>query len=118
MLDSAPSEFAPDLPVPVLSALRQNALWVEQAGPDVLGPLGVLSGVIFAVVTRASWGERSKGLDSATWDRVARCFSGRRPTAPLVRVPVELGLSNLEEIATRRIGIFPPNRTGSIVRGQ
>ena len=71
---------------------------MEKEGRDVLDPLGVLSGLIFAAVTRASWGECVKCLNSANWSRVARILSGRAAAPLPEKVRAGPGLSNLGKI--------------------
>ena len=69
-------EFASDVPVSVVPALCLAGRWVRKEGPRVSGPLGVLPSAVFVVVTRASWGDRAKWLESASRKRVARMLSG------------------------------------------
>ena len=62
----------------------------------MLDPLGVVSGMVFSVATRASREVRSKWIESIGRDRVARLPSGLNPVPPACISPSEPRQSNLE----------------------
>ena len=93
-------EYVLGSPESVAAALRRNPGWAKRVGRrGVWDPLSLLSGVIFASVTRASQWERVKWLNSVNWSRVARVFSDRKAAPPFERICLEPGLSYLEQIA-------------------
>ena len=72
---------------------------VADGGPDVLEPLGVLSGVVLAAVNRASREALSTWLVSLDWGRVLRIFLGRHAAPPVARDSCEPGAPRLEQTA-------------------
>ena len=96
-LKSALSEYANGLPDSGIRSLRSTPSWIADEGPDFLGPLGVLSGVVSAAATRASWRARSRLLEPLDWERVIRAFVGRRATLPVVKDLREPGAPHLEQ---------------------
>ena len=112
-LKSASSEFAPGLPDAVATALHLKRLWVEEKGPEVLCPRGVCPGMIFAALSRASRGERSRWLDSANWERLwpAPCTSRRK--VPRSGRTVESG-PNRESGGARQIVLGHPRSASRI----
>ena len=78
--------------------MRSAPSWIADEGPDVLRLLGVLPGMVFAAVTRASSRARSKWLEPLYWERVIRAFVGRHAT-PRLRALCEPGAPHLEQAA-------------------
>ena len=58
----------------------------------------MLSGMVFAAVTRASWRGRANWLNSVDWSRVAGASSGHEAAPLLEKICVEQFWSNVEQI--------------------
>ena len=99
-LGTASADSTEDLPSAVACSLYGNPSWVAEAGPHFMEPVGVLSDVAFADVTKASRGTRARPLESLNWGRVARVLRGRRAAPLAVRDPSVPGAPHLEPVAT------------------
>ena len=66
--------------------------------PRCVGAVGLISGIVLAVATRASWGARSKLLESISWEGRARLLSELNPAPPVNRSPSEPRRPNLEPV--------------------
>ena len=78
-LGSASRQFVADLPKSASEAMCSVPAWVAGAGPDVLDPLVVISGMVFAVMAYASWSVRLTWFESVSWERTARLLAGSSP---------------------------------------
>ena len=72
----------------------------------------------FAAATKASWGARTRWLDSLDWGRVARVPMGRRATPPGRKDPSEAGAPYLEPVVSlealrEEYGRIPTKQDGS-----
>ena len=95
---SALSEYAKGLPDSGAHSSRSAPSWIADEGPDVLGLLGVLPGMVFLSVARASSRARPGCLEPQDWERVIRAFVGRHATPPLKDL-CEPGAPHLEQAA-------------------
>ena len=100
---SALRELVSGLPVSVVTALCSAPRWAEGGGQDVAEPLGVLSEIALAVVTRASWVGRPKRLKSICEEQMARLLSGLHPLPPHTKAPSEPRRSNLEPVVNQAL---------------
>ena len=63
--------------------IRAIGSWGESAGPERgPHPLGVAAGMVFAMLTRASFSARVTWFQSLVWARASRMLRGLRPTPP------------------------------------
>ena len=70
-----------EIPDAVIRAIVMPPEVLGRAGPGVVESLGVLPGVIFAVVTRASYTARTKWYQSIVCSRMSRLFGRIVPGA-------------------------------------
>ena len=89
-----------EIPDAVIRALTVRPELLGHAGPGVIAPLGVLSGMILAAATRASCTARVRWPQCIGWSRMSRLFLGSRPAPPTVQLSEEK--SPTEGAAPRR----------------
>ena len=76
--------------------------FLGHAGPQVIEPLGVLSGMIFAAMTRASYTARVTCFQSIGWNRLSLLLRGFRPRPPPVKVPDDKSPKSLKSVVNEK----------------
>ena len=92
-----------EIPDAALRALTVLPEWLGHAGPRVIAPLGVLSGMILAAATRASCTARVRWPQCIDWSRMSRLFRGFRPVPPTVQLSDEESLKGIEAAANEEV---------------
>ena len=78
-----------EIPDAVIRALTVRPEFLGCAGPRVIAPLGVPSGMILAAATRASCTARVRWPQCVDWSRMSRLIRGFRPAPPTAQLSDE-----------------------------
>ena len=95
-MDSLLRAYVAEFPGPVLRAINVRLELLGRAGSQVIGPLGVLSRMIFPAAARASNTARVKWFESIYWSRTSRLSLAFRLAPPTVKVADEKSPEGLE----------------------
>ena len=88
-LDGLLRAYVAEIPDSLIRAIYVRAELLGRAGLQAIELLGVLSGVIFAAVTRASNTVRATWFRPISWNRMSRLLRGFRPAPPSAKVSDE-----------------------------
>ena len=77
-LESVLRAYVDDIPAPAVPTIAQRDELVGPSGR--LEPLGVIAGMVFAMVTRASYGSHLKWFQSVDWWKVSRMLRAPPPS--------------------------------------
>ena len=80
-LDSALRSDVVEIPDAITHAVNLRPELLGRASSGVIGPLGVLSGMVFASSTRAPYSARVKRFESMGWSRMSRLLRELPPGA-------------------------------------
>ena len=78
--------YVVEIPDAVIRAMDLRPAMLGHPGPGVVGPLGILSGMVFFAVTRASYTVRVKWFESIDWSRMSRVSRGLASAPPKLKV--------------------------------
>ena len=78
-MDSLLRSYAYEIPDAVIRAINSRPDLLRHAGPRIGEPLDVLSGIVVAAATRASYSERVKWFESVDRSRMSRLLRGLAP---------------------------------------
>lgn len=101
-MDSLLRAFVVEIPHLVNRATGMRPASLGHTGPGVAEPLVVLSGVILASVTPASYTVRVKWFLSIDWSRMSRLLRGWSPAPPPLKVSDERSPESLEAFVNRK----------------
>ena len=90
-----------EIPGAVIRSIGMPAL--VHGGPGVVEPLGVLPGMIFAAVTRASYAARARWFQPIDWSRMFRLSRGLSPAPPAWKVSDEKSPRGLEAVVKAEV---------------
>ena len=104
--------YVGEIPDAVIRAIALRPGLLGHDRPGVVGPLGVLSGIVCASVARASYTARVKSLESIVWSRMFRLFRGLPPASREQKVsdeksPKGLARAVRETMIDRLRGLAP-----------
>ena len=98
-----------DIPEFVVSIIGQSGELVGPSGR--LEPLGVLAGMVFALVARASYGARLQWFQALDWWKVSRMLRGLTPSSKEAKAPLKgrIGFDDLvyKDASERMRGLIP-----------
>ena len=99
-VDSLLRAHVVEIPDSVFRAIDVRPELLDSASPEAFEPPGVSSGMIFAVVTRASYSARLNWFQRPDWNRASRLLRGFRPAAPSAEVVDEKSPAGLEAVVS------------------
>ena len=101
-MDSLLRPFAVEVADALIRAITLRPGLIGRGGPGVVEPSVVLSGMIFASVTRALYRVRVQRFQSIDWSRMSSLFRGASPEPPALKVSDEKSPTGLEPVANAK----------------
>ena len=105
--------YVVEVPGALIRAIGLRPALLGRAGPGVVGPLGVLSGMSFASVARASYSSRVMRFRDIHWNRLSRVLRGFPPAPPPLGVSDEKSPKGLEAVVDNEAFEGLRRRSGS-----